>query len=431
MLRVFALTAGLILLLVPAAWTNDVRPDARSSPLVEEPVPDWPQWRGPNRDNVSPDRGLLKEWPKDGPPLAWKATDLGIGYSTVAIAGDGIFVTGDVGTETFLFALSREGGAKRWSVKLGDIPKIDHPGARSTPTVDGDRVYALTQTGDLRCLRVRDGAEVWHKNLVTDFGGRAPAWGYGESLLIDGDKVICTPGGKNALVALDKRTGAAVWLSDLKDDARHCSAVVSVVGGIRQYVQIVNGGVVGLDAKDGKLLWKYEKLANNTANGVTPVILGDQVFCTSGYSKGGALLTLSTTDGKFTATEQYYDVKLKNRLGGVVRVGDYIYGDLDANGQPWCLEWRTGKLQDNWLKNVPVRQGKGSISLTYADGHLYLRYDNGYVALVSATPDGYQEKGCFKIPNSTTTSYPHPVVIGGRLYLREKEMLWVYDVRAK
>ena len=189
--------------------------------------------------------------------------------------------------------------------------------------------------------------------------------------------------------------------------------------------------VVGVDARNGKLLWRYDKLAQRMPVIDTPLLLGDQVFCAAGYGKGGVLLTLTDSNGKVAVKEQYFDTKLQNKHGGVVQVGDYLYGDTDDRGRLWCVEWKTGKLKDNWLKDGGNKLGKGSAALTFADGHLYVRYDNGYVALVPAMPEGYQEAGVFKIPNSDRASWAHPVVIDGKLYLREKDTLWVYDVRGK
>jgi outer membrane protein assembly factor BamB len=413
--------AGAILLLtvlVPRTFADDAKPA------------DWPQFRGPNRDDHSPDTGLLKQWPKDGPPLAWKATGLGEGFSSVSVAGDKVFTMGDVGRDGFVFALSRDKGEKLWSTKVGKSGG-DHPGTRCTPTVDGERVYALGQWGDLVCLKIADGSEVWRKNLPNDFKGKTAHYDYTESPLIDGDKLVCCPGGKNAIVALNKANGEVIWKSDFEEALGYSSLVISTVGGVRQYVQLLAGGVVGVDAKDGKLLWRYEKAGQQRPNIPTPVILGDQVFCSAGYGKGGGLLTLTAADGKVTAKEEYFTSKLTNKHGGTVQVGDYIYGDNDDLGRPWCVEWKTGKLKTDWLKSAGDRPGRGSASLTYADGYLYIRYDNGYVALVEATPDGYKESGVFKIPNATRQSWAHPVVIGGKLYLREKDTLWVYDVKAK
>jgi outer membrane protein assembly factor BamB len=402
----------------------------RVTSAAEVKADDWPQWRGVHRDDISPDKGLVKEWPKDGPPLAWKATGIGQGFSSVAVVGDKVFTMGDVDKDSFVFALSRDKGEKVWSAKVGKSGG-NYAGPRCTPTVDADRVYALGQFGDLVCLKATDGSEAWRKSFPKDFGGQSGGWNYTESLLIDGDKLVCTPGGKNAIVALNKANAEVIWKSDFEDTAGYSSIVVATVGGVRQYVQLLSGGVVGVDAKTGKLLWKYDKLGHNTANIPTPVILGDQVFATAGYGKGGALLTLSEADGKVTSKEDYFSGKLTNKHGGAVHIGDYIYLDRDDSGNPWCVEWKTGKIKENWLKDARDKQGHGSASLTFADGNLYIRYDNGYVALVPADPDGYKEKGIFKIPNSDSNSWSHPVVIGGRLYLREKDTLWVYDVKAK
>jgi outer membrane protein assembly factor BamB len=297
--------------------------------------------------------------------------------------------------------------------------------------VDDDRVYAIDQSGILVCLKAQDGTEVWRKSLTKDFGGRTAHYSYTESPLIDGNKLLCTPGGSNAIVALDKTNGEVIWKSDHSDTPGYSSIVISNAGGVRQYVQLLSGGVVGVDAKDGKRLWKYDKLSQRMPVIPTPIILEDQVFCTAGYGKGGGLLTLSASDGKFKATEEYFSTKLTNKHGGVVQVGDYLYGDTDDRGKPWCVEWKTGKIQEDWLKGAGDKPGRGSASMTYADGHLYIHYDNGYVALVPATPAGYKETGVFKIPNSDRQSWAHPVVIDGKLYLREKDTLWVYDVKAK
>jgi hypothetical protein len=297
--------------------------------------------------------------------------------------------------------------------------------------VDGDRVYALGQFGDLVCVKIHDGSEIWRKNLVKDFKGEVGGWKYSESPLIDGDNLICTPGGEHAMIALNKITGKAVWKSDFSGQAHYASMVISNAGGVKQYVQLLADGIVGVDARDGHQLWNYDKLGGNTANCPSPIPLGDQVFCIAGYGKGGALLTLSAANGKVSEKEEYYKPELKNKHGGAVRVGDYIYGNLDDGNDLWCVEWKTGKLVKGWLKDPRDKQGKGSAAMTYADGNLYIQYDNGYVALVPATPDGYQEKGIFKIPGSTEWSWSHPVVIGGRLYVRDHDKLFVYDVKAK
>jgi outer membrane protein assembly factor BamB len=295
--------------------------------------------------------------------------------------------------------------------------------------VDGQLLYAIGQYGDLLCLETASGAVKWSKNFGKDFKGSSGGWNYTESPLIDGDKLVCTPGGRQAtLVALNKLTGEVVWKAPLGDTAGYSSIVVSQAAGVRQYVQLTSDGVIGVAAADGKLLWRYEKLARNTANIPTPVVLGEQIFCSAGYGKGGALLSLKASgDGGVTATEVYYNGALRNRHGGVVIVGDLVFGDTDDSGQPYCADWKTGKVK--W--KARSKRGQGSASLTYADGHLYVRYSNGWVALVEASEAAYKEISSFKIPNSSSNSWAHPVVADGKLYLREKDTVWCYDVKTK
>jgi outer membrane protein assembly factor BamB len=406
---------------------------ARPSSAAEKTTADWPQFRGPNRDGISADTGLLKSWPKEGPPLAWQAGDLGKGFSSVAIAGGKIFTMGDIDDSAYLFALDLKDGKKLWSKKVGKKGGRRHDGPRSTPTVDGDRVYVLGQLGDLVCFMTGDGLEAWRKSLPKDLGGTVGVWNYCESPLVDGDKLICTPGGKTAtLAALDKKTGAIVWKAAVPGGSRadYASAVISEAAGVRQYVQLMAVGVVGIAAKDGKFLWKYDKLGRNTANVPNPIVQGDYIFCAAGYGKGGALLKLSAADNGIRAEEVYYEKALKNRHGGVVMAGDYIYGDLDQAGKPWCALWKTGKVV--WQKKGGG-PGGGSAAVTYADGLLYFRYQNGVMALVAPAPgaNAYKEISTFKIPNVSQPSWSHPVVAGGKLYLREQDTLYCYDIKAK
>ena len=248
---------------------------------------DWPQFRGPNRDDISRETGLLKTWPSDGPPLVWHIKGIGHGYSSVSVVGDRIYTLGNVGNTTKMFALARADGKIIWSAEIG--PSGGHLG--STPTVDDDRVYALGQKGDLVCLHTGDGSRVWHRNLTKDFKGERGGWDYCESPLVDGDRLIVTPGGKEAtMVALDKKTGETIWKCAIplqSPQAGYSSIVIADVGGIKQYVQLLNGGVVGVSA-EGKPLWQYEKLGPNTANIPTPVVLDDRIFAVAGYGKGGS-----------------------------------------------------------------------------------------------------------------------------------------------
>lgn len=387
---------------------------------------DWPQFRGPHRDAHSPDTGLRAEWPKDGPPLVWKATGLGGGYSSVALAGGKLYTMGNKRQSSFVVAVDAADGKVLWSREVGKAGG----NLGCTPTVDGDRVYALGQAGDLVCLDAADGGVRWRKNLKTDFGGKCGGWAYTESPLVDGDRLVCTPGAKDAtLVALDKQTGAVLWkcaapISDTT--AGYSSVVVAEVGGVRLYVQLLAGGVVGVAAKDGKYLWKYEKLGRNTANIPTPIVLGDRVFCSAGYGKGGALLQLVPEGEGVAAREVWFNQALTNKHGGLVAVGDYVYGDQDDRGAPLCADLKTGKVV--WQRKGRG-SGAGSASVAYADGRLYVRYDNGVTALVEASPKGYREDGAFMIPRHEGQSWAHPVVAGGRLYLREGATLYCYDVK--
>jgi outer membrane protein assembly factor BamB len=392
------------------------------------PAADWPQFRGPDRDNVSKETGLLKSWPKDGPPLAWEAKGIGGGFSSLSVAGDRIYTLGNKGDKSFVVALERDGGKVAWTGEVGRAGG----NLGCTPTVDGDRVYALGQEGDLVCLEVKDGHRVWQRNLLKEFGGSYGGWHYCESPLVDGDRVIVTPGGKDAtLVALDKKNGETVWKCPVPTkhlEAGYSSAVIATVGGVKQYVQLFNGGLVGVGT-DGRVLWTYEKLGPNTANIPTPVVLKDEVLAVAGYGKGGALLKLKADGKDVRAEEVYFKEALTNKHGGIVVVGDYVYGDTDDQGQPYCVEVKTGKVK--WKRERRQGKGGGSASVTFADGRLYFHYEDGVVALVEASPEGYKEVGSFTVPKTDGPARAHPVVAGGRLYLREGDHLYCYDVREK
>jgi outer membrane protein assembly factor BamB len=396
-------------------------------PSAEAPAGDWPQFRGPNRDNLSPDRGLLREWPKGGPPVDWKASGLGSGYSSVAVAGDKVFTLGNKEDFSYLTALGRENGKVLWSAKIGKAGE----NLGCTPTVDGERVYAISQYGDLACLDVATGSLLWRKSFPKDFSGQCGGWHYTESPLVDGEKLVCTPGAKNAtLVAFDKKTGAVMWKCAVPVNdptAGYSSIVVAEVGGVRQYVQLLAAGVVGVAARDGKFLWKYEKLGNNTANIPTPIVLKDRIFCSAGYGRGGALLRLVPGhEGEVSAEEVYFSHQLTNKHGGLVVVGDYVYGDHEDSGQPFCAEVRTGKVV--WRRE-DRGAGVGSAAVTYADGRLYFRYANGVMALVETSPQAYKEVSTFEIPGKARLdSWAHPVVVGGKMYLREHDTVWCHNL---
>jgi outer membrane protein assembly factor BamB len=388
---------------------------------------DWPRYRGPNQDNVSPDKGLLQKWPEGGPPLVWTAKGLGGGYSSVTLSGDRIYTLGNKGRQSQLHAIDRQAGKVVWSTDVG----AEGGNLGCTPTVDGDRIYTIGQRGDLRCVS-SEGKILWQKNFVSDFGGTFGDWKYTESPLVDGDRLVCTPGGPEAaMVALDKNTGEVIWKCDAgleKPEAGYSSIVVAEVGGVRLYIQLLAFGVIGVRAEDGKLLWKYEKLGRNTANIPTPIVRGDTVFSAAGYGKGGALLRMKREGDGVSVSEVYFNRSLTNKHGGLVIVGEHIFGDRDDNGKPYCAELTTGKVL--WVRGREGR-GSGSASVTYADGKLYFLYEDGVIALVEPSPEGYKEVSAFKLPGNGGRAWAHPVVVGGKMYLRWGDSLLCYDVSAE
>jgi len=400
-------------------------------------IGDWPQWRGPARNGISPDTGLLKAWGTNGPALAWKASGVGGGFSSLAITGGKIVTLGDRGEEQFVTALNQADGKQSWTAKIGPAWHDEFGGPRGTPTVDGDMVYAIGTEGDLVALELATGKERWRKNLPRDFGGKMMSqWKFSEPPLVDGNKLLFTPGGKNAgIVAVDKKTGAEIWRSAIpdlggkgSDGAAYSGIVISEAAGVRQYIQLMGRGLVGVRASDGKFMWGYNRIANDVANIPTAVVRGDYVFTSTGYQTGAALLKLSKAGEGVKAEEVYFlDSRVfQNHHGGFVLIGDYIYAGHGHNrGFPICIEFMTGKVV--WGGDIR-NGGSGSAAVTFADGNLYFRYQNGTMKLIEATPAGYKEKGSFEIPGANL-SWSHPVVIGGKLYLREQDNLYVYNVK--
>jgi len=395
------------------------------APAPNGTVGDWPQWRGANRDGVSKETGLSKQWPSAGPAKLWMIENIGEGYGSLAIRGDRIYVQGTRGESSVVYCLNRADGKQVWSTALG--PKVDEGrgnGPRSTPTLDGDLMYVLTENGDLACLRVRDGSAVWRKSLLKDFGGNNPNWLISESPLVDAGRVIVSPGGRGGtIVALDKMTGNQVWrTADLTDGAAYSSAIAADIGGVRTIMNFTAHMAVGVRASDGKLMWSYNRAANGTANCTTPVFADNKVFFTSNYGTGAALLGLNAQGGEVKSQEVYFSKDMMNHHGGVVLVNGYLYGF--SNSILTCMEFATGKKM--WA-NRSV--GKGS--LTYADGMLYLVGEDHVVGLAEASPAAYNEKGRFAITDLGKPSWAHPVVAGGKLYVRNQNTLACYDVKAK
>lgn len=392
------------------------------SPLADQ---DWPQWQGPDRTNISKETGLLKQWPTGGPSVVWSINGIGEGYGSVSMKGSQLFVQGAKSNQSVLFCLNRADGKTLWSTPLGKRGSQDKgSGPRGTPTIDEDRVYVLTETGDLACLSIKNGSVLWTQNILKEFGGGNPHWLLSESPLIDGNKLVITPGGADAgIVALDKMTGKLIWKTKgLSDGAGYSSCVVADVQGVRTIMTLTADAAVGVRASDGKLMWRYQRVANNVANITTPIYSENKVFYTSAYDTGCALLELTAKGTEVSAKEVYFSRDMQNHHGGVVLVNGYLYGF--SNSILTCLEFATGKVM--W-KNRSV--GKGS--LTYADGNLYLLGENNTVGLAEATPQAYSEKGRFQIADQGWPSWAHPVVCGGKLYIRNQGTLACYDVKAK
>jgi len=400
---------------------------------------EWPQWRGPNRDAISADTGLLKSWPDGGPKLAWKASGIGLGFSSLAIVGDRMYTMGDVGDEQFVFALDRASGKILWKSKVGAAWKDEYPGPRGTPTVDGELLYAIGTDGDLVCLETATGKERWRKSLPRDYSGyMMSVWKFSESPLVDGAKLIFSPGSDDAaIVAVDKKSGKDIWRASVprigskgKDGAGYSSIVVSQGAGVRQYVQLAGRGLISVRAGDGKFLWGYNRIANNVANISTPIVRGDYVFGSTGYGAGAGMVKLSRDGDGVKADEVYFleGNKFQNHHGGMVLIGDYLYAGHGLNrGFPICIEFTTGKIV--WGGDIR-NAGSGSAAVGYADGNLYFRYQNGLMMLIEATPSGYKEKGSFPIPDVKYPSWSHVVVLEGKLYVREMDNLYVYDVKS-
>ncbi len=434
---------------------------------------DWPQWQGPDRNGISRESGLLKEWPKAGPPLAWKIKGLGGGYSAPSIAAGRIF--GMSGRDDFevAWALSETDGKELWATPIEPAARGGMPQGREgpgcTPTVDGERLYVVGQSGELACLQAKDGKILWHKSFTRDFGGRAPTWRYSESPLVDGDKLICTPGGPDAtMVALNKLTGETIWKCQMPGgaapaaapaggppgggrggrggpgagragfggggSAAYASAIAIDFEGQRQYVQLTAKALIGVAAADGKFLWRYDHPANRMGvNCSTPVYHDGMIFAASAYGAGGGLVKLSKVPGGgIKAEEVYFTNKMQSHHGGVIYDGGCLYGANGGNegGNLVCLDFKTGNVLWDGRQLGRNTAPKGSILL--ADGRFYYRHESGTMTLIEPSPKEYIERGRFEQPDrSTSPAWTHPVVANGKLYVRDQDLLLCYDVKAK
>jgi outer membrane protein assembly factor BamB len=408
-----------------------------SSAKINPASSDWPQWRGPGRDGISHESGLLKQWPAGGPKLLWQVNDIGDGYSTPSVVGKRIYLMSNRGLQNeFVQALSTKDGKVIWTTRVGNVGNPDqnpsYPKARSTPTVDGNYLYALGSDGDLACLDAKSGKILWQKSVRKEFGGQPGEWAYAESPLVDGDVVVVTPGGAQAtMVALNKKTGAVIWKSAIPggDPAGYASAIVVQSGGRKQYVQCLSKGMVGVDAKTGEFLWRNKEVAKGPAQYFTPVTSSNNVY--GGALGVGGVLVRVKSDGSGIAEQVYLTRGLPNGIGGAVVVGDHIYG-TEVGATLVAAELTTGKIK--WAdKSI------GWASVAYADGLLYLHGINGEVALVEATPAAFRAKGQFTPPHQPKKkqvgpfpegAFAYPVIANGRLYIRDLETLWAYDIKA-
>jgi outer membrane protein assembly factor BamB len=428
-LRVLTAAAALCLCLLAVSFEGTAGTTASAA--------DWPQWRGPVRDGTSREVGLLKQWPAGGPRLLWQVNDIGDGYSTPVAVGSRVYLMSNRGMDNeFVLALSAADGKPVWTTRVGNVGNPDqnppYAKARSTPTVDGELLYALGSDGDLACLEVKTGRVRWQKNVRKEFAGQPGEWAYAESPLVDGDLVVVTPGGAEAtMVALNKKTGALVWKSAIPgaDPAGYASAIAVEGGGRRQYVQLLPKGVVGVDAKTGQFLWRYKEAAKGPAQYFTPVGRDGHVYC-GALGVGGALVRLKPDAGGVAAEQVYFTRGLPNGIGGAVLVGEHLYG-TEPTQQLVAAEFKTGKVvwkSDNF----------GWASVASADGLLFLHLVNGDFVLVEATPAGYRERGRFTPPNQPKKkqagqfpemAFTYPVIANGRLYIRDLGTLWAYDIK--
>ena len=399
---------------------------------------DWPQWRGPDRSNCSRETGLLREWPPEGPPLSWKVTGLGEGITALAVAGGQAYTLGYPEDAEFLFALDALTGETRWVASVGGVGERKGGTFNSlmrwlsprVPTVDADRIYTITAAGELTCLRTADGGIVWRKRYPNDFLSQPRPWGFCDYPLVDGENLVCVPGGPGAtVVALNKRTGDVVWKAAVPggEHGSYAAPMVSTAHGRRHYVVFLNNGLAGLDARDGRLLWRYERKASYAATSYTPLVRDDLVFAANGYNWGMALLKFVPESDGLAVVEQFHrKFNFSPFQDNNLLVGDHVYA-VQGAGQLVCLELQTGTTV--WQQESGEKQRR--VATTWADGHLYVRRSDGSVTLVEATPREYVRKGAFQIPEPEEVSgVTAPVIANGRLYLRDNRRVLCYDVRA-
>jgi len=381
------------------------------------------QWRGPNRNGIYNETGLLKSWPQNGPALLWHFDDLGAGHASAAVTKSTVYTCGTEGTNGFVIALSLE-GKLIWKTEYGKEWFDNWEGVRTTPLVVEDKIYIVSSYGKLVCLDAENGSIIWIVGLFEDYDGRNIVWGITENLLVDGDKLICTPGGKEAnVIALNKNSGKLIWKSKGNGEkSAYCSPALIKWANKNIFVTMTENHILGIDAADGKLLWKHQQTNQYSVHANTPLYDDGFLYCVSGYGKGGVMLKLSD-DGN-SITEVWRNTSLDNRIGGVVLLDGKIYGSGDYSRKWICLDWKTGKelFTSNFLKNGTI------IS---ADGMLYCYDEAGFVVLVEPTANSFKETGRFKVPFGEKQHWAHLVVANKKLYVRHGSSLMVYSIEAK
>ncbi|MHC4532770.1 MAG: PQQ-binding-like beta-propeller repeat protein [Planctomycetota bacterium] len=385
----------------------------------------WPQFHGPNRDNISTEKGLLKKWPKNGPELLWTAKGLGHGYSSMSIANGMMYTASSIGKDTVIIALNLEGSIL-WQVKNGKAFTGDRPGTRGTPTIDGDRLFHQSPHGNLICLDAKTGDRIWELNIIEKYKSKIPNWALAESLLIDGDHLISSPGGPQTyMVALNKNTGSVVWKSPSTGElAGYASPTLVEYKGLRIIITLTLKGMIGVNADTGELLWhvKHESYADE--NVLMPIFHDGEVFIST-LKAGSVKWKVNVKDGKVSLEELWRTDELDNHHGGIILLNGNLYGTSTFRNRNLlvCLDWETGR-------NKYMDKCVGKVSLTYADGMLYALSINGVMGLVRPTPNGQELVSSFEIPKGGKGfSWAHPVVCGGRLYIRHGEFLYAYSLK--
>ncbi len=402
-------------LLVSASVFTQAQPPEQS---------EWFQWRGPSRDGISAETGLLQAWPKGGPPQVWRTTGAGNGYSSFSSAGGRLYTLGARANVEYVMAFDRATGKKLWEHQNGRRYQNDRgDGPRSTPTIEGDRLYVLGGSGDLTCLELATGKRIWSVNLVQKFGGVNPYWGYSESPLIVGDRILVNAGGSRAsIVAINKADGATLWQSH-NDEAGYSSPMLMRTGSLNQVIFFTGSRALAVDARDGRLLWSYNKVSNGTANIATPIVRGTRVFLSSDYGTGAALLDVRAAGNLASANEVYFTRDMRNHHASSVLIEDHLYGF--SSSILTALKFDTGVMA--WRDRSV---GKGS--LIFADRRLYLYSEDGVVGLAEASPTGYREHGRFTLSQQNgLPTWSHPIITGGLLIIRDQDTIYAYNVKAK